>query len=721
MSKAEIRLLNRLARSYGVETAFRDSRGERRHAGRHSLLAALRALGAPVEGLAGVPDALRERVQSEWRRLSEPVAVSWGGRPVLLELRLPAAIKKGPAAFRLELEGGRALRWTRSLSRLPLVRTVPVEGAGYEVRQLALPTGLPPGYHLLTLELPELPGGAHKVLIISAPLRAFTPPPGTPGPSWGVFLPLYSLHSGRSWGAGDFTDLEALLDWVRGLGGDLAGTLPLLAAFLDEPFAPGPYEPVSRLFWNEFYLDLARVEELKVEPKAQELLNSPGCQDEIAALRAAPLVDYRRGTALKRRVLELCAQKFFAGDSRRQAGLRRWAAEDPAASDYARFRAAVEQRRAGWTAWPGPMRDGVLRDGDFDPEAERYHLYVQWLAREQLGELSARAGQKGRGLYLDLPLGVHREGYDVWRERSSFALEAGSGAPPDSFFTRGQDWGFPPLHPERIREQGYRYIIACLRSHLRHAAALRLDHVMGLSHLFWIPEGLPAKDGVYVRYRPEEFYAVLTLESQRSRALLIGEDLGTVPGYVRAAMDRHKVHRMYVLPFELTGEPGRTMRPVPANALACLNTHDMEPFAAWLKKEKENGRRASLPLFLHRRGGLKVPTSNARALMRASLSHLAASRAGVLLVNLEDLWLETSPQNVPGTGGENPNWRRKARYSLDEFSQRQEVLETLQEVNLLRSAGKIRPPGTGMPPQAAVESEGYSHELQPGPRGSIPR
>lgn len=703
MPKTEIRLLHRLARSYGAETSFSDSQGQLRHASPYSLLAVLRALGAPVESLAEVPDALRERIQSELKRCCEPVAVSWGGRPVRMELRLPAS-KKVAAAFRLELESGKALRWTRTLSRLPLVRSVSVEGAGYEVRQFALPPGLPPGYHLLTIELPS---DTHKVLIISAPRRAFTPPSGTPGRSWGVFLPLYSLHSGRSWGAGDFSNLEALLQWVHGLGGEMAGTLPLLAAFLDEPFAPGPYEPASRLFWNEFYLDLDQIEELKGDPKAGELLNSPEFQEVIAALRAAPLVDYRRGMALKRKVLERCARGLFAGDSRRQAALWQWAAENPAAQDYARFRAAVEQRRAGWTKWPDQMRDGSLRDGDFDPEAGRYHMYVQWLAREQLGGLAARARQNGQGLYLDLPLGVHRDGYDVWRERAAFALEASSGAPPDSFFARGQNWGFPPLHPERLREQGYRYFIACLRHHLRHAAALRLDHVMGLHHLFWVPAGLPAKDGVYVRYRAEEFYAVLTLESQRHRALIIGEDLGTVPNYIRKAMDQHKIHRMYVLPFELTGDQKRALRPVPANVLASLNTHDMDSFAAWLKKEKDAGRRMSLSLFLHRRGWLPVPTNNAGALLRACLSHLAASRARVLLVNLEDLWLENSPQNIPGTTGEYPNWRRKARFSLDEFSQKHEVLEALREINLLRCAGqKSRPTGNGAPPPgAAGESE----------------
>ncbi|MBC7325390.1 MAG: 4-alpha-glucanotransferase, partial [Moorella sp. (in: Bacteria)] len=375
----------------------------------------------------------------------------------------------------------------------------------------------------------------------------------------------------------------------------------------------------------------------------------------------------------------------FAGNSERQAALRSWAEKHPAAQDYARFRAVVERQRAGWPAWPARMRNGILQEQDYDPEAERYHLYVQWLAFQQFREAADRARQSGQGLYLDLPLGVHPDGYDVWRERAAFAPEASVGAPPDAFFAQGQDWGFPPLHPERIRDQGYRYYLACLRHHLRHASVLRLDHVMGLHRLFWVPRSLSAREGVYVRYRAEEFYAILTLESQRSRTLLVGEDLGTVPGCVRAAMTRHKVYRMYVLPFEYKPDPYQALRPIPAGVLACLNTHDMPPFKAfWLEKEKNINDRLALPLFLRRRGRLQIPTNNVEAVFLACLKHLAASRARLLAVNLEDLWLETAPQNVPGTGDEYPNWRRKARYALETFTQKPEVRAALSEINRLR-------------------------------------
>ncbi|KKM09489.1 4-alpha-glucanotransferase [Clostridiales bacterium PH28_bin88] len=686
MGESQIRMLHQLARQYGVETSYQDVTGRRQDAAPDSLLAVLRELGAPVERLADVPGALRERRQEQWQRCSEPVVVAWQGRPGHLELRLPATGVDHRIDGRLELEGGEVRQWTNHLVHTPVLQVSEVEGVAYTARLLSLPADLPPGYHRLTL---SMPGRVFQTLLIAAPFQAYVPPLVTAGRTWGVFLPLYALHSGRSWAAGDLTDLEALLHWVQELGGGMVGTLPLLAAFLDEPFDPSPYAPASRLFWNEFYLDATRIPELGGCPPALDLLNSPAFQSELTALRNTPLVDYRRGLAVKRRILELLSHCCHSAGGGRRAALQGWAAAHPAVQDYARFRAAVERQGAAWPGWPDRMRDGSLQDGDFDPAAERYHLYVQWQAQEQFQALSAQARDRGPGLYLDLPLGVHRAGYDVWREGSAFALEASCGAPPDLLIPEGQNWEFPPMHPERIRQQAYRYYIAVLRHHLRHAGILRLDHVMGLHHLFWIPKGLPAREGVYVRYRDDEFYAILALESHRHRTLLVGEDLGTVPRYVRTAMTRHKVYRMYVLPFEYTPAARQMLNPIPTGSMASLNTHDMPPFAAfWLQRTP--GDRLALFRFLRRKGWLKVPTDDTKAMLEACLKSLSASRARVLMVNLEDLWLETSPQNIPGTGDQYPNWRRKARYTLEEFMRIPEVLKTLQGINKLRKRGTGR-------------------------------
>lgn len=680
MAVPNMLLLNKLAASYGIEAGYQDLAGAYRCVSPETLLAVLRALGAPVEGLTDVPDAFRRYRQDFWRRCCSPVVVAWqGNKHTGLELRLPAAVA-GWVQCRLALENGRVFCWTRNLRHLPVLRSTSVEGVNYTAKLLYLPPAVPEGYHHLKLSLLSK---THEVMIIAAPQQAYVPPPGM-GRMWGIFLPLYALHSRQSRGSGDLCDLASLLRWVAGLGGNIVGTLPLLSAYLDEPFVPSPYEPVSRLFWNEFYLNLDRVEELQESKGVQETLNAACFRGEVELLRQDPLVDYSQGMALKRRLLEEGARCIFTGNSTRQTALQDWVQENPRAWDYARFRAATERRGEGWPAWPGRMREGEIREGDFDRETERYHLYVQWLTCLQFTELSTAARRAGQKLYLDLPLGVHREGYDVWRFRDSFALEASTGAPPDMFFQDGQDWGFPPLHPERIREQGYKYYIDCLRHHLHHAGVLRLDHVAGLHRLFWVPGGAAAREGVYVRYHAQEFFAILCLESRRYQSIVVGEDLGTVPACVREMMSRRQVQRMYVLPFEHSGDRNEPLRPVPRGALACLDTHDMPPFAGyWQGKERTSWEKVALPLLLYRYGLLSVPTNQARAVMLACLAYLASSQARVVMVNLEDLWQEALSQNLPGTAG-GANWRRKARYSLEEFSVMPEVVEVLQEVNRLR-------------------------------------
>jgi len=308
-------------------------------------------------------------------------------------------------------------------------------------------------------------------------------------------------------------------------------------------------------------------------------------------------------------------------------------------------------------------------------------------------------------------LGVHPDGYDVWREREIFMPDISAGAPPDAVFTKGQNWRFPPLHPEKIREQGYRYIIACLRHHLRCASILRIDHVMGLHRLFCIPKGLEAEHGVYVYYQAEELYAILALESHRHKAIIVGEDLGTVPSYVRPAMRRHDLHRMYVVHYELASDLRRGLPPVSSNSVASLNTHDMPPFAAFwqgldieerrriglldkagVKEEKNRllSMKRALVTFLQDRDWLQGAENDIAAVLKACLSFLAASRARIVLINLEDLWLETHPQNIPSTRKEYPNWRRRTQYTFEQFCQLPQVVDTLLTVNELRKRSDHR-------------------------------
>jgi 4-alpha-glucanotransferase len=664
--------LAELARAYGVQPSYTDASGKRVVTPPDGLLGALRALGVAVDGRAGVERALRDRVRELDRRVVEPVVVAWDGR-LRAEVRVPRTAR---AAVELE-DGGRL--------------DVDLAPAGERRLRATARAALPTGYHALVV---ETRGSTTRSTVFAAPTRAPAIPPG----SWALFAPLYGVRADGDWGIGSFTELRDLDAWAGERGARMLNTLPLLSSFLDEPFEPSPYSPASRLFWNEVFVDVERVGELD-DGVAVAGTARPG-----GRVRGADLVDYRAVAAAKRAALEPLAERFF---EREQPGAyRRFLAENTEVRDYARFRAEVDRRRTWWGAWPPAARDGRLRGApELDP-AGRYHLYAQWLAREQLAEVGERAKARGRGLYLDLPLGVNGASYDVWRHRSAFAVDSSAGAPPDLFFSGGQDWGFPPLHPERIREDGYAYPRAAIANLLRYASALRIDHVMGLHRLYWIPRGVEARHGAYVGYHAEEWYALLSIEAHRAGAAVVGEDLGTVPGYVRRAMRRHRFHTSYVIQFEADPQT-RELRDPPAGSAASLGTHDLPAWAAFWsgddvrlfgelglldpgdagrRGDERSGIREAIVEGLRARGLLAGRSADATAILEAALRFLGRSDAALAIVALEDLWLEERPQNVPGTAAERPNWRGRLRLTLDELAADERVDRLIDAIAAERAA-----------------------------------
>jgi 4-alpha-glucanotransferase len=411
----------------------------------------------------------------------------------------------------------------------------------------------------------------------------------------------------------------------------------------------------------------------------------------------------------RRGILEQQAAAFFNdSNSPGREDFERFVRSESELDRYAEFRAVVD-RQGGWTEWPSRLRDGDIHPSDYDSDAKRYHLYAQWRIQSEMANLSARAGARDQLLYLDLPLGLHPDSYDIWRYRDLFVRGAAGGAPPDPVFTKGQNWGFPPMHPEAMRLRHYDYTIAYIRNHLRYARMLRIDHVMGLHRLFWIPQGFTGDKGVYVEYPADEMYAILSLESHRHTAGIVGENLGTVPPAVNSAMERHNIQQMYVLQYEAMGnDPAQPLPPPPLQSVASLNTHDMPPFRAFLEGldiedrlklhfldaegvSNEERQRAtindSLIRFLRESGLLRnEAASTPGAVFQGVLEFLAGSMARVVLVNLEDLWQEVLPQNVPATQSERPNWRRRTRLRLEEIVQSKEAAELLKLVERKRTA-----------------------------------
>jgi 4-alpha-glucanotransferase len=672
--------LHQLAELNGVQPFYSDSSNQQVEVAPEVLAGVLKALGLPSGNDAEIRDSLQLSRLRPYRQGIEPVMVAWEQGEVKAAFYLPVRLAKRRVQLRLRFEDGQIEELTPKVLALGEIE---VAGEHFVGKEFAMGR-LPFGYHTLEISAGDV---TCRSLILSAPMRSFSEPETSK--SWGAFLPMYAAHSRESWGAGNFSDWERLSQWIGRQGGTVAATLPLSAAFLDYPVCePSPYSPASRLFWNEFYIDITRVPEFSVCREAQALVRSKSFQSQLRAFRKSEFIDYQSQWAARRSVLELLAKYFFSNTSPRRAEFNRFLRQHPQVKEYSAFRAVCDQLKTSWHQWPQRLREGSIRNRDYDEATHQFHSYVQWLARGQVDELIQRGEQNGVKLYLDLPLGVNPDGYDVWRERESFALEASAGAPPDLFFSKGQDWGFAPLHPRCIRESGYHYMLAFLRFQMRHARLLRIDHVMGLHRLYWVPRGFEARQGTYVNYPAEDLHAIYNLESHRNRTRLVGENLGTVPAVVNESMERHALRGMFVVQFEERADPKAALGAPPARSVASLNTHDTPTFAAhWrgedllesvrlgllsprdltnAKKDRER-LKAALVQFLRSQGLLKKRMPDPREVVRALLAWLKASGPEIVLLNLEDLWLEPRPQNVPGTSSERPNWRRKAKFTLEEI------------------------------------------------------
>ncbi len=609
--------LSSLATALGVHTSYVDGLQRPVTVEPETLARVCAALGAPIERSADAPEALRATVARDAEPPLPPVVVAWDG----LLSRVP--VEGGPvrqAELHLERDG-----------------VIPLEVLGHEIRAAQ---SLPFGYHRLTV---EVGGVVTRSTVISAPVEAWRGPENRR--SWGVGTHLAALRSSRSRSLGDLRDLKTLCHWIDERRGDLVTVLPLLPTFNKAPAEPSPYSPVSRLFWSELILDLG---------DAHRPARAPDTLD-------VTLADSEVRTALK----ELPAPD--------RAGL------DAELLHYARFRGAQVRLGRNWRDWPEGPRLGRLERDHVDPDEERFHLVAQTMARRQLGDL--RRWLRGRDvrLGLDLAVGVHPDGYDPWSRQSLFAGGMSVGAPPDPGFPSGQDWGFSPVLPEASRREGHAYIAASIAHQAALCGVLRIDHVMALTRLYWIPHGMALDEGTYVNYPAEELFAVLSLESHRTRCEVVGENLGTVPREIDEALPRHRIWGMFLAEFEAMGE---TVRAPSAEQVALIGTHDTPTLAGWVAGVDIGERvRCGLldaeaaPKELEARADgaerlatlLGASVSDLPGLLAEVLEWLGRSPSPLVIPWLEDFWLEGEQVNLPGTrSSERPNWQRPMARLLDD-------------------------------------------------------
>lgn len=693
--------LRKLAALYGIETEYADARGTPRRPPDESLYAVLCALGAHVCYPPDVEDALRAKEAELARRRVPRVVGAFGG-----SLSVPIRFIEGERrsyAILLRAEDGTESRFAGVADERFLVRREEIDGVRAAVYRVPVASRLAPGY--LEVDV-EVGGASHKVRAISAPRRTWCPEDeGGPRKCWGVFAPVQGLRSPDSLGTGDLHDLALLLSEVYRRGGRVVGTPPLLATFPRDRLDVGPCAPLSRFFWNELYLDVRALAEQEADPGVRAALASVELGEIVHALDQSRYVDPARAMALKRPLLERLAERFFARDGA-DAVLEEAFAREPLLDAYARFRATLETRGEPFRAWPARSHGGALDERDYAPQSYRYHVYVQLRLREQLDALQAKAREgDGLGLYLDLPPGVHPDGFDVFRFRGLFAEDVKAGAPPDDFFRRGQLWGFPPLLPEALRADGYAYVRRSLANHMRHAGVLQVDRVAALHRLFFVPRGMEPKDGVYVRYPTEELYAVLAVESHRHRTLVVGEDLGAVAPEVRETMAVHGIDRMHVVSRELESlfaSGSALRRALPHDVVASVNANDLATFTAFVDgrdidtnlalghlegheaRDMKERRRAALDGLWRAARPHEGAPLDAGVLLRHLLEELGSSDARVVIATLEDLWLEELPPATPEAATEQPELRRRIAHALPELFARADVTSALGDLDFAR-------------------------------------
>jgi 4-alpha-glucanotransferase len=539
-------------------------------------------------------------------------------------------------------EGAPPVIVVRRGERLTAPADVDLESGGTLRVDGALPAELPDGYHVAR----PLDGAAPFRLIVS-PGRCRLPARER---AWGWAVQLYAARSRESWGIGDLADLRRLAGWsARDLGADVLLLNPLTAPVVDE--ATSPYFPSSRRYRNALYL---RIEEVPGAGAAR--LDLDRLAEAGRSLNDERRIDRAAVGRLKREALE-GLWRAFPGDPR----FDRYRAEQGRdLRDFAVFCALTERHGPGWRRWPAehrrPDAPAVARFAAEEAGRVDFHAWLQWLIDEQLGQAGARIG-----LVQDLPIGVDPEGAEGWAWQDVLAGGVSVGAPPDRYNRRGQDWGLPPFAPHRLRERGYEPFVQTIRGALRHAGGLRIDHVMGLFRLFWIPAGGVPADGAYVRYPADDLLAILALESARAGAFVVGEDLGTVEEGVRERLAEHAVLSSRVLWFE-TDPPAR----YPRLALASVTTHDL-PTVAGLWTGADLGAQARIGLEPNVAGvtamreqlaamtGLADGAPAADA-VRAAYTLLGTAPSLVVLAALDDALAVEERPNMPGTTTQWPNW-----------------------------------------------------------------
>jgi 4-alpha-glucanotransferase len=666
-----------LAHGRGVATEYWDWMGRHVQVSADTIRTVLRALGIDASTDAALEASLQDQADARWRRtLPATVVCREGWTPWV-----PVHVPHGASVWLdIELEDGSS-RATRQVDHW--VPSRHIDGSEIGEATFELPGDLPLGWHRLRARVEGVADDpTSSAVLVVTPRRLELPPALTAGRVWGLMTQVYQVRSRRSWGIGDLADLGDLAAWgAHSLGADFVLINPLHAAEPVAPMEPSPYLPTTRRFVNPIYL---RVEDI---PEVAYLGPTRRAHVEALAARARALTDADRIDRdavwkCKAPALHVIHENGLQG--RRAIDYERYCErEGEGLETFATWCALAEVHGLPWTTWPAPLQDPESPEVRAFAREHRsevdFHRWLQWLLDGQLAAVQrdAKAAGMSLGVVHDLAVGVHPEGADAWGLSGALAQGITVGAPPDQFNQLGQNWSQPPWHPDRLAELGYAPYRDMLRTVLKDSGGVRVDHIIGLFRLWWVPEGRPASEGTYVRYDHEALLGILALEAHRAGAVVIGEDLGVVEPWVRTYMEERGILGTSILWFEKT-EDGQVRPPEDYRelCLSTVTTHDLPPTAGFLGLEHvavrdrlglltrpvEQERAAELASIAAVRAaladrGLIGPVETVPEIVRALHRFLGRTPSRMLGVAVPDLVGDRRSVNQPGTQDEYPNWR----------------------------------------------------------------
>ena len=617
-------MIDELSEICGILPEYYDIFGHKKVTSLETQKAILKAMNINLDSPEEMKQEIEKRRERSWKSFVDPVMViSENEQPLAIPVYVP--VEEGEErrltlTWSLEDERGGKVESVLSGDSISVSEEHDINGRRYVKIDLREKTRLNIGYYEMDVQCTHpdhiFQGGKErlqkKVKVIIAPDVCYLPAELQEGKTWGLSINLYSIKSRRNWGIGDFGDLGEIVRWVADLKGGLVGINPLHLISNTKTFGTSPYSPISKLYKNFIYLCIEKIPEVSESEVIQAILRSESFKREVSSLKGDKLIDYEKIASLKEEILRraflIFYESHYARDSLRGKDFKKYVTEGGfALESFALFMALRDEMKRvhhaeGWQEWPEayhhPSHPAVQGFRRTHGREILFYQYVQWLVENQHKEIADLTRDLGMavGLYHDLAIGSISGGSDVWCYQDMIAGGVDVGAPPDDYSINGQNWGFPPLIPERLRERGYEFFIHTIRKNMRYGGALRIDHALGLFRLFWIPKGMSPKDGAYVNYPSEDLLRIIALESVRNRTVVIAEDLGTIGENVREALKRFNMLSYRLFYFERNYPDPSFLLPerYPEMALCAVTTHDLPTlYGYWigqdLKTKKELG------------------------------------------------------------------------------------------------------------------------------------